>query len=800
VISLVKKFLRSRRSATAVALAIMTVPLLISASAAVDFSRIASARTLLQASADSAAIAGAGAWQTSQSNTDASNVTSAAYLGTGAQLPKFVTTGNPTVALACSSATAAICGGTANFSSGNVSRCPSGFEYCVVVSAQATLKNSLFAAIIPSEILSVTAIATTAFPPNTISQGDFTHTSIGLGSDLSGIYAYVLPEDGNGNPEDGNVPTPNSSCANSSKTNNGPIGDETNLSPVASTTPCNFLLIGLSTGGSGSGSLSFATSDPIGFTFVNFTGGSASSTDLDTTIYNTKTGASTLPSNLNTHNGTNTTVAYCEQNLDCTEYPSEIYVGGSGAVNGQNCVTGTNGANYCGAGYTVPAVPAVAFVAPTPTKPGIQGNSGSPATVLYGYCPAHNLYGSINAYPNATNNIVPVQDSINTFSSAEEVIGFPPTHATNHALIPFLGPVNTQTISQTITSLPNGAKSQQSKTYTVQAVCPQWPIPSNSTISARGSFSFTPTGFTTSDSEVVNVYSTYYPDATFTSNLYGNNIYPPAIAGCTPATNATDGGVTPTADDPWWGWSPSNANDFDPGNTSLHNCTFVHVSSAGTMTTAAQVTGSNGQSPPFTAAYDNCALLVQNLGQNASSLPNFWTYLASPTVFTGGTTGTGNPSGIISMTKGTGSVPTKVTIKSAGSGTFNGVSFTNSFTVSEQPGGGTTGNPPQDTSHQCYNPQANGKAQGTFENALGMTVNDNNNDTPIDPVENPQLGVVLCGSNPSNESYGLYWNDMGAFANPPLYNDDLGYSNAITEFTCPSPGSTSGGGPATLSG
>ncbi len=71
---------------------------------------------------------------------------------------------------------------------------------------------------------------------------------------------------------------------------------------------------------------------------------------------------------------------------------------------------------------------------------------------------------------------------------------------------------------------------------------------------------------------------------------------------------------------------------------------------------------------------------------------------------------------------------------------------------------------------------------------------------PIDPVENPQFGIVYCNSNPPY-SYGLVWNDMGSWAGPPRYNDDMGYQNAVTDFTCPVPNAPgSNGGPATLSG
>ncbi|MDE8347415.1 MAG: pilus assembly protein TadG-related protein, partial [Acidocella sp.] len=152
--SLIRSFCRDRKAATAVAMAIMTVPLLIGASAAVDFSRIASARTLLQASVDAAAIAGAGEWQMSESSSSAYTVTQNMYATTGAQLPSFVGTTPAVIQLACTGTTGAgaqttnQCGGTQAFSTTPVTGCPTNasgvatFEYCVVVTETATLKNS----------------------------------------------------------------------------------------------------------------------------------------------------------------------------------------------------------------------------------------------------------------------------------------------------------------------------------------------------------------------------------------------------------------------------------------------------------------------------------------------------------------------------------------------------------------------------------------------------------------------------------------------------------------------------------
>ena len=377
------------------------------------------------------------------------------------------------------------------------------------------------------------------------------------------------------------------------------------------------------------------------------------------------------------------------------------------------------------------------------------------------------------------------------------MLGWPPTHGTNHALLPFLGPANSQTIG--------------GNTYLVQAICPQWPT-TGTAISATASFapSSLPAGYSPVTSAAatyptatnVKVYATYYPDASYAA---GSGVFPPPVAGCTPATNTGDSGVTPTAYNPWWGWSPSNASAADPGGagenpggSAVTNCTSTKLNGGATAIVATQ-------SSLQTAAYNNCAFLIQPLGTNVPSnsgvpdLPDYYTYAEDPTAFAIGTTG--NPSGIVSSqtlplygmtpvydgvgnSHSTGYVPTGVSITG-----------TSPYIVTEPPAYGTDYYPPEDTSHQCYNPKAN----GISSTSLPGTDQPNNDSpiTPIDPVANPELGAVLCDSNPP-PSFGLYWNDMGAWAQPPHYNDDLGYANAVTEFTCPTPGNPGTSGPASL--
>ena len=113
-------------------------------------------------------------------------------------------------------------------------------------------------------------------------------------------------------------------------------------------------------------------------------------------------------------------------------------------------------------------------------------------------------------------------------------------------------------------------------------------------------------------------------------------------------------------------------------------------------------------------------------------------------------------------------------------------------------------NLPGFTAHRCYNPQANGAPRGevydtTTNSYISDGGSDNNNTavagTGVDPVENPQLGIVFCDSSPPH-TYGLYWHDMGGFG-----VDLLGYYNLVVPFTCSTPPtSNSGGGASLLSG
>lgn len=740
MIRLLRRLLQERRSAAALIIAMSSIPMIIAAGAAVDFSRIAAARAQLQFAADSASLAGAGAFQTNEDGTAAYDIAKTAFDSSVAGLLSYASV-TGTVGTKCNPA------GKPNVTCGSISPangasalCPASTIYCVQVSARATLRNSLLAFVIPSDVLNVNSAAQST-GTSSVGTGNFYHTGINFGSDQHGIYVSAVPLDSAGNPEYGSMAAPNSNCGSASY---GPLHYLPETQAASGVTTCNYVLIGETGATSGWGNFSFSASDPLSFTFVDFSGGTVTSgtTGLDTTSFNSSNGAVT-----------NTGTA--------TRYTNEIYVTSGGST------------QYYATGKKI----------------------GS--TALYGCCPEHDLYGNIVAYPNASagSDIVPYQDSISVYYTGWEVLGWPPTHGTNHALLPFLGPANSQSIS--------------GKTYTVHAICPQWPI-TGTKISATASFSPSslPSGYSPVTSISGNfptaanvpVYSTYYPDA-----AYGDaaGTYPPVIAACTPATSSGDGGVTPTSDDPWWGWSPPNAAQADPGGSgenpgggAVTNCTATRLNSTATGIIATQ-------DALQSARYNDCAFLIQPLGTNVPSsngvpdLPDYYTYTVSPGAFGAGNTG--NAASIISSLAPplSGMTPVFDGIGNSNPGGYvpNRVSIsgTGPYIVTEPPLYGTGGYPPEDTSHQCYNPRANG-----IDGSLLPGPDQPNNDspvTPIDPVANPQYGAVLCDSNPP-PVFVLMWNDMGTWSE--MYNDDLGYANALTEFACPTPGNPGTSGPATL--
>ncbi|MDR3576205.1 MAG: pilus assembly protein [Anaerolineaceae bacterium] len=831
--TLIKRLFRDRRAATAVALAIIAVPMLIAASAAVDFARIASARALLQASADAAAIAGAGAWQTSESSSYAASVTTAAYSGTGFNLSNFVSTSAPTPELTCTGTTTQ-CGGTASYAtSTSTYGCPSSAEYCVVVQTSGVLKNSLFGFLLPSETLSVRSMATTAFPAQTIT-GKNIPPSPGFGSagDVSGVYAYAVPMTGTGStatPDYTKMPAANSSCSNYQKV--GPLALLSSTTSDSSTA-CNYLYIALSTssGTAGSGgSITLQQNQPIAFSFINYTGAnnyhSGTYYQTNTQLYVSTDGSrgtyysAGYPVPVYTTNTYTCSKTKSSCTPSTTGSPQSTSTASTGTI-GQTGPTCTYGWNWSSYSYTYTCTTTVVTYS---------------TTTLTGQCPNHTLYGSldplaVNTTSGANTAGVPAADSINTYSSAYEVIGYPPTYKTNRALIPFLATTLQQ--QQTVAG----------KAYYVTAICPNYATSGtdasgttyttaiNAPISANYSNTTKWTG--------LNIFSTAFPGQTYSdsatntaqdsSGLYTSgsiwmtngtgDIYPPGIAACSPATNSSDNGVT-TAPAPWWNWSSDNSGSC--GNeSSTHKSAYL----------------STGQ-----PAYSNCTLIIQPLGtsvpvnsQNQALLPDYYLLVknSSGTIIGldpiwNGQIFTDLMPGVI--TSQISSIDSKITISGTtvtdkdtaatynSSGKLSTAGFypssTKSYTINsgtykgdtvtiEPPANSSEFSLPPETSGTCYNPQQNGNPtntvvvqNGTSTPTQFLSAGDQNNGSAVDLVANPELGAILCTSNPP-ATYALYWNDLGTYG-----SDDIGYWNSIVAFTCSVPNSTnSGGGPATLSG
>ncbi len=746
---LTRFFLRDRGAATALVLAIMTVPLLIAASAAVDIARAASARAALQASVDGAAQAGLGAYQLSSTSSKGSSVAQSTFTGTSLQLSSLVAisnSGNATIGTYCGAGlTTANCGGgDATTADANGAGCKTGFTYCVVVTASATLKNSLFAFLIPSELLTASSKATSFAKLNV---GTSNVTSNGIPSAYDGNTGYVklvsLNADG----------TPNYSAsneANSSCYSLGGVFTEITLVQVSASTPCNYLLIGSSTGASSSGSLTGSANQPVAFGFINDTG--------DTTGYGGLDGSYSYTTNIW---------------VNGTAYPQ-----GDTVANTPVCTKSTtrNGKTTC-TSYSYPTV------------------------ALTGECPYHTLYGSITQGSGA-----PSYDSITDYSSAYEVAGLPPTHNVNHVLVPF---EDTSVLNETY----NGV------TYKVQAECPNWPLTAangasqNTAISAPVSASYAQANANTSG---LNTYSTYYPDTPFVDDTVSTpidggastDVFPPSIAGCTPVTTATTATPYATSNAAWWGWSPSNLGSCNPTN--------------------GEVGTTNRQS----AAYNNCALIIRPLGtavpvvSGAPMLPDYYTMIEDTSgnilafePFYDATTYTdplpeaaiassdskitesyNSTTGVYTVVNKhpAGYTPTSTsTSRAIGANGIDGNGlYAGDVVVTETPaqsGSGYDHNLPQVTSSQCYNPSVATQNNGYVVNNVA-TPGYNADGSPIDPVANPQLGAVFCNTSPP-QSYGLYWNDMGAYA-----SDDLGYWNEITVFTCPTSTTAAASGSSGISG
>jgi hypothetical protein len=385
-----------------------------------------------------------------------------------------------------------------------------------------------------------------------------------------------------------------------------------------------------------------------------------------------------------------------------------------------------------------------------------------------------------------------VADSLNVYSSAYEVVGYPPTYETNHALVPFIAP----------TSMANSYTDYQGNNYVVRAVCPNYSR-ANTSISAPISSTYsTDTGWTG-----LNIFSTAFSGQTYsdssintaqdTTGTHGTgsiwmtsdsgDIYPPGISGCTPAINAEDGGATTNAADPWWDWNNSNSGNCS--NESTANQTSYLASGQPTYNNCALLIEPLGTSPPVNgnnqALLPDYYILVENSagtivamdpvwdGQNfTDQLPGVITNhlggndrnikVSGSTVTDSDTAPAYNSSGQI---QSYGYTPTG----SSNSYAITSGAYAGDIAVVEPPAQSShyDFNPPQDTSYQCYNPRRNGNASGSaiIQAGGGSSVTftssgDNNNSSAVDPVANPQLGAILCTSDPP-ETYALYWNDLG---------------------------------------
>jgi hypothetical protein len=261
-IGLVRRFAGDRRAAVALIIGLMIVPLLIASGSAVDFSRVASARAQLQAAADAGAIDGVGAYQTNQQGTAAYNTGYNTFQASGASVSSYATVNSVTVATGCNGSSTQC--GTAG---PTPMTCNGTQVYCVQVTAKATLANSLLAGWIPTDVLTVSAMATTQ---TVLSAKNFSSTNVANASDNNAIYAYPVPMSGN-TPQYNQLPYPSNSCT-------GPITNGVLAADItagtSSSTACQYYQIGNSTGTATApqNPITVGGAQPIAFLFVNVTG------------------------------------------------------------------------------------------------------------------------------------------------------------------------------------------------------------------------------------------------------------------------------------------------------------------------------------------------------------------------------------------------------------------------------------------------------------------------------------------------------------------------------------------------
>lgn len=810
---LFRTFFKDRKGAAALIVAVSLVPIMVASITAVDMARIAAARTVLQAAVDSAATAGAGAFGTSQLPATAIAAAQSAYAGGTATLGGMTLSLTPSTASTlatayCLPGTGVTCPtGAGKDGTGN---CPSSYRFCVVVQAQLTLSNLLLKWITPTSLLGATGVGTAGVASVTVNAGNFTSTSVGSASDINNILAYIVPSTTSGSADlSAGVPAANSSCtsANAGILIGWTPPTSSSSSSSSSSTGCNYVFIGSSLGGSSSGTISFTSGQYIAFAFANLTGAhnqyGADTTHLyyDGIVSETISGGtlkyvSSVPDV--SYSGTGTGCIYYDKNTGAWTATQASSPG--------NCTTSTS--TTVGNKTTI-----------TTTTYG---------TPIYGYCPKYNLYGSVSEQADGTyitTNNANASDSETVYSSVYEMLGYPPTHGVNHVMPPF-----TTTSKQSVTS--NG------KTTTVSVViyCPHWPVLQSDALvsgyATKNSSTGVVSGLVPSDTNITanpvtgTGYSTYYPDTTYTGG--SGTVYPPNLqSACSPAASYPASGNAVVSSS-WWGWLKDNTSScgkqptkstgslttYDP---SYNNCmliiqplgvsqasgvssTYNVPSSSGTPVMPnyyVEIKDTTGKMVLFDPVYNNASSYTDyNPGVIAALIMQYQTSSITTktgTVYVSSTLGLQlNADGTVTSTNSSGYLPSKTYTATLGTtATMNNGTSLNGYTatISTPSQTGITGSLPPDTSSRCYNPQQNGYSSSSFSSA------GNNKGAAIDYVANPQFGALDCTSYSGN-SFALYWNDGGSSG-----GDDLGYWNAVTLFTCPTPTYSTGVlAPATLSG
>ena len=283
-----RRFRRDRRGATAIAVALMLVPMIISAGAAVDYARISAARAQLQAAADAAALAGVGTYENAAGQTTvngpvttslanaatARSIATATFSDYAASLANFITLGAPTATAGCTPpgsyplgrSLATVCGkppyGTCPLVTASGAEAGS---YCVSLGVSGTLQTSLLSILVPNIVISVSALATSPIPTTPITQANFPNSNTASAADNNATYAYGVPYDAAGKPNYAALPQPTSACAGVIK------------NPDVVSTLCPYYQIANSKGTASTGQnpLQLYQDQPIAFLFDNVTGGSS---------------------------------------------------------------------------------------------------------------------------------------------------------------------------------------------------------------------------------------------------------------------------------------------------------------------------------------------------------------------------------------------------------------------------------------------------------------------------------------------------------------------------------------------